>query len=153
MAKYTLKILRCKNIHWKKKNSEEKLRGKTSIAEFNFIKVVGQKSDAVINMELFLNVLYEIKGLTAWSQTKLKNKSLWSIFVRLWLKFPEESGRKIKRYFIGENFVGEKWRIFLEIPSLFPVENFPRRKFYPMKIFPDEKLYLPNTFFQEQTTF
>ena len=29
-------------------------RGKTYIAEFNFIKVVGQKSDAVIN--LFLNV-------------------------------------------------------------------------------------------------
>ena len=31
-----------------------KLRGKTSVVEFSFIKVVGQKSDAVINMELFL---------------------------------------------------------------------------------------------------
>ena len=30
--------------------------GKKSIVELNFIKVVGQKSDAVINMELFLNV-------------------------------------------------------------------------------------------------
>ena len=27
-----------------------KLRGKTSSAEFNFIKVVGQNSDVVINM-------------------------------------------------------------------------------------------------------
>ena len=33
-----------------------KLRGKTSIVEFKFIKVVGQKSDAVINIELLLNV-------------------------------------------------------------------------------------------------
>ena len=33
-----------------------KLRGKTSIAEHNFSKVVGQKSEAVINMELFLDV-------------------------------------------------------------------------------------------------
>ena len=31
--------------------------------------------------------------------------------------------------------------------SLFPVENLPRRKLPPMKFFPDEKLYLPNTFF------
>ena len=81
------------------------------------------------------------------------------MFVRLWLKFPEESGRKIKRYFIGENFVGEKWRILLEISLLFPVENFSLRKLFPMKNFPDEKRYLPNTFFQveikaeEQTTF
>ena len=30
--------------------------GKKSIVELNFIKVVGQKSDAIINMELFLNV-------------------------------------------------------------------------------------------------
>ena len=33
-----------------------KLGGKTCIVDFNFIKVVGQKSDAVIDMELFLNV-------------------------------------------------------------------------------------------------
>ena len=33
-----------------------KLGGKTSIAEYNFSKVVGQKSEAVINMELFLDV-------------------------------------------------------------------------------------------------
>ena len=33
-----------------------KLRGKASFVEFNFIKVVGQKSDTVINMKLFLNV-------------------------------------------------------------------------------------------------
>ena len=31
-------------------------RGKTYIAEFNFIKVEGQKSDAVINTDFFLNV-------------------------------------------------------------------------------------------------
>ena len=31
-------------------------RGKTYIAEFNYIKVVGQKSDAVINTDFFLNV-------------------------------------------------------------------------------------------------
>ena len=36
-----------------------KLQGKTSIVEFNFIKVVGQKSDGVINMELFLNVFWK----------------------------------------------------------------------------------------------
>ena len=34
-----------------------KLRGKRSIVEFNFIKGVGQKSDAVMNIELFLNVV------------------------------------------------------------------------------------------------
>ena len=62
-------------------------------------------------------------------------------------------------YPIEENFVGEKWRIFLEISSLCPVENFPQRKLSQMKIFHDEKLYLPNTFFQveikadEQTNF
>ena len=44
-----------------------KLQGKTSIVEFNFIKVVGQKSDGVINTELFLNVFWkdwqlEVKG-------------------------------------------------------------------------------------------
>ena len=33
-----------------------KLRGKKSIIEFNLIKVVDQKSDTVINIELFLNV-------------------------------------------------------------------------------------------------
>ena len=33
-----------------------KLRGKTSIVEYNFSKIVGQKSEAVINMELFLDV-------------------------------------------------------------------------------------------------
>ena len=33
-----------------------KLRGKASIVESNFIKVVAQKSDSVINTELFLNV-------------------------------------------------------------------------------------------------
>ena len=33
-----------------------KLRGKTSIVEFSFIKVVGQKCDAAINMERLLNV-------------------------------------------------------------------------------------------------
>ena len=33
-----------------------KLLGKASIAELNLNKVVGQKSDAVINMELSLNV-------------------------------------------------------------------------------------------------
>ena len=33
-----------------------KIRGKAFIAEFNFIKVPGQKFDAVINTELFLNV-------------------------------------------------------------------------------------------------
>ena len=31
---------------------------KTSIVEFNLIKAVGQKSDAVINMELFPNVFW-----------------------------------------------------------------------------------------------
>ena len=44
--------------------------GKKSIVELNFIKVVGQKSDAIINMELFLNVFWnywkgwrlEVKG-------------------------------------------------------------------------------------------
>ena len=36
-----------------------KLQGKTSIAEFTFIKVVGQKSDGVINTEFFLNVFWK----------------------------------------------------------------------------------------------
>ena len=33
-----------------------KLPGKTNIVGFNFIKVVGQKLNAVINIELFLKV-------------------------------------------------------------------------------------------------
>ena len=33
-----------------------KLRQKTPIVEFSSTKVVGQKSDTVINMKLFLNV-------------------------------------------------------------------------------------------------
>ena len=33
-----------------------KLRGKTSIVEFNFMKVVRQKSDAAVNVKLFQNV-------------------------------------------------------------------------------------------------
>ena len=32
------------------------LRGTSSIVEFNFIKVVDQKSDTLTNMKLFLNV-------------------------------------------------------------------------------------------------
>ena len=36
------------------------LRGKTSIVEFDFSKLLGQKSDAVINIELFLNVFLRI---------------------------------------------------------------------------------------------
>ena len=37
-----------------------KLRGKTSIVEFDFSKLLGQKFDAVIDMELFLNVFLRI---------------------------------------------------------------------------------------------
>ena len=37
-----------------------KIRGKTSIVEFDFSKVVGQKSGAVINIELFLKVFLRI---------------------------------------------------------------------------------------------
>ena len=33
-----------------------KLRAKASFVEFNFNKVAGQASDAVINMEVFLNI-------------------------------------------------------------------------------------------------
>ena len=42
-----------------------KLRGNTSIVDFNLIKVVGQKSDAVINME-YISVCFLklLKGLT-----------------------------------------------------------------------------------------
>ena len=59
-----------------------KLRGKASIAEINFIKVVGQKSDAVIDMELFLNVFWnywkcwrhEVRGN---SKIKVHGLYLW----------------------------------------------------------------------------
>ena len=37
-----------------------KLRGKTSLVEFDFSKFLGQKFDAVIDMELFLNVFLRI---------------------------------------------------------------------------------------------
>ena len=37
-----------------------------------------------------------LKGLTVLIQRKFKKKSLWSIFVKLRLMFPEESGLKIK---------------------------------------------------------
>ena len=125
-----------------------KLRGKTSIVEFNFIKVVGQKSDAVTNMERFLKVFWnywngwrhEVKGN---SKIKLYSLCLWDCD----LSFPRNLGEKSNiKYLTGENFVGEKWHMFLEISSLFSVKNFPLPKLSPIKIFPNEKLYLPNTF-------
>ena len=94
-----------------------KLQGKTSIAEFTFIKVVGQQSDGVINTEFFLNVFWkgwqlEVKGN---SKIKVYGIYLWDFC----LCFPRNLGGKSKmRYF------GGKWRIFLEISSLFPFENF-----------------------------
>ena len=111
-------------------------------------------------MELLLNFFLKLlKGLTARGQWKLKNNSLWSIYVRLWLKFPKVSGWKIKHKvpYWGEFRRGKL--PFLKILSLFPLENFLQQKLFPMKIFPDEKLYLPNTFLKvefktdEQTTF
>ena len=127
-----------------------KLRVNTSIVDFNLIKVVGQKTDDVINME-YISVCFLklLKGLTAWSQEKLKNKNIESIFVILSLKFPENLGEKSNiMYLIEQNHVGEKWRFFFEILPLFPVDHFPRWILSPVNILPYEKLSLLNRFFQ-----
>ena len=128
-----------------------KLWGKISIVEFSFIKVVGQKSDAIINVEFFLNVFWNYwKGW--WDEVRGNSKiKVYGLY--LWdcgLSFPWNLGGKSNiRYIIVDNFFGEKWRIFLEISSLFPVENFPRRKLSPMKIFPDEKYFTCRTHFSK----
>ena len=198
-----------------------KLRGKKSIIEFNLIKVVHQKSDTVINIELFLNVSWnywnglehEVKGNSKrkvyglyFDGNKAKgriskrafqgNKArqifqktnisypliptrtyqgvrnvrftenlMYFVFLKhpfwdspfcfitddLWdcgLNFPRNLGGKSNiRCLIGENLFGGKCQIFLEVLSLFPVENFPPRKLSLMKIFHDENFYLLNTFF------
>ena len=104
-----------------------KLRGKTSIVELNFIKAEGRKSDAVINMELSLNVFwnswkdwpFEVKGN---SKIKVYGLYLWDCG----LSFPRNLGGKSNiRYLIVE-----KWQIFLETLSLSPVKNFPQWNIY-----------------------
>ena len=69
------------------------LRGKSSIVEFNFIKVVDQKSDTLTNMKLFLNVFwnywkgwrFEIKGN---SKIKVYGLYLWDCgYHSTWISF------------------------------------------------------------------
>ena len=57
-----------------------KIRGKTSIVEFDFSKVAGKKSGAVINMELFLNVYLRIlqKYLELFKKITPKRSYFWS---------------------------------------------------------------------------
>ena len=73
------------------------------------------------------------------------------------LSLPRNLGGKSNiMYLIGKNSSEKSGEFF---PSLFSVENFPRQKLSPVKIFSDENLYLLNTFFQveieteEQATF
>ena len=58
-----------------------KIRGKTSIVEFNFSKIVGHKSEAVIYMELFLNVSLGI--LQSVFQNCSKNKTYKELILEL----------------------------------------------------------------------
>ena len=81
-----------------------------------------------------------LKRLTAWSQRKLKNKILWSMFVRLWLKFWRNLGGKSNiRHLIDENFIGEKWNFSWNFVN-FSREEFSSTKIILIKIFPDETL-------------
>ena len=121
-----------------------KLQWKISIVDVYFIEVVGQKSDAVINMELFLKVFLKLlKWSTAISQRKLKNKSLWYMFVRLCgLSFPSNpSGKSNISYLIGENFVEESDEFFLKFrhssrTRIFPNENYSQWKLSRWKTLP-----------------
>ena len=127
-----------------------KIRGKAFIVEFNFIKVAGQKFDPVINTELFLNVSWNCwKG---WQHEVKGNSKIKVCGLYLWesgLSFLKNLGEKSNiRYLTAENFIREKWWIFLDILSLFSIDSFPQLKLSPVKIFPYEKLYLLNTFFQ-----
>ena len=111
-----------------------KLWGKRSIVVVNFMKVVNQKSDAVINMELFLDVFWNCwKG---WGHEVRGNLKMKVYDLYLWgcgLSFLSNlDGKSNLRNLIRENFVGEKWRISPKISSLFTVENFPRRKLCPI---------------------
>ena len=122
-----------------------KLPGKTSIVEFNFIKVAGQKSDAVIDMKLFLNVFWNYwKG---W-QHEVKGKSKFTVYIF-------ETVAYVDRQILVENqnvpYRGKyRWGKVANFSwnfVAFPVEKFLRGKIFPMKFFVVETLYLPNTFF------
>ena len=114
-----------------------KLRAKASFVGFNFNKVVGQASDAVINMEVFLNIFWK-----DWQHEGKWNSKIKVYGLHLWdcgLSFPMNLGGKSTiTYFIGENFAGESDEFFLKFcrifPSrIFPDENCPQWKFFPMK--------------------
>ena len=87
-----------------------------------------------LKMKIFWSFLKLLKELIAWSQGKLKNKSFWSIFVWLWLKFPEESGWKIKH---NVPYWGT-FRRGKETSFSWNVVTFSRREFSTTKIFPNE---------------
>ena len=106
--------------------------GKKSIVELNFIKVVGQKSDAVINMELFLNVFWNYwKGWRLEVKGNSKIKVYGHTFVRLCLKSPDESVWKIKHKvpYRGKvtNFSWNFCHFFLSRKKIFPMKNFTCR--------------------------
>ena len=128
-----------------------KLQGKISIEEFNFIIVVSQKFDTLINMELFLNVFWNHwKGL----QHELKGNSKIKVYgLYFWechLSFPMNLGGKSNiRYLKFSNESG--WKIKHKVPywgkfRWVKVMNFSwnfvtfsRWEFSPTKIVPNEK--------------
>ena len=100
-------------------------------------KLVGQKSDSVINMELFVNVF--VNYWKGWRHEVKKNSKIKVYYLYLWgcgLSFPRNlDGKSNIRYLIGENFVGEK----LEFSSkkIVPNKNFSQWKTLPAEhIFP-----------------
>ena len=99
---------------------------------------MAQNSDAVINMKLFLNVFWNYrKGWRLEVKENSKKKSLWSIFVRLWLNIFKKSGWKIKH----------------KVPYRGKVTNFSwnfvtfsRLEFSPTNVVPNEKFFLMENF-------
>ena len=111
-----------------------KLQGKTSIAEFTFIKVVGQKSDGVINTEFFLNVFWkgwqlEVKGN---SKIKIYGIYLWDfgyVFRGIW----------VENQTWGTS--GESDEFFLKFHHFFPSRILPNKFFSPLKTLPVEHIF------------
>ena len=84
-----------------------------------------------------------MKWLTASSQRKLKNKSLWSIFGRLQLKFPRNLG--------GQSAKSDKF--FLKFRHFLPSSIFPYKNFFRWKTLTAEEFFQVKIKFEEQATF
>ena len=113
------------------------LRGKTSIVEFNFIKVVNQNSDTLLSIEFFSERFLKSKGW--WHEIKgnLKIKVYGPYLWGCGLNFLRNLGGKSKgTYFIAENFVGGKvtnfsWNSRISSMKIVPNQNFSRWKILP----------------------